>query len=238
MSEARRRIRAYVLVTSGTKHSSLALQSRPGAETQMARIQRFAEITNCTVSSWMFDVARAPRRPASLATLFSSLREFKAEHQGALFIDDAARLFRGVASVSIMIEALRPYCEFVFDTSRCKRLSELNDAEWVSLLGGAGAHQIKPFHPRSGLSGNPDSLMEARRVSQLARAQKALKSARPLDALRTEMSANGTVPSHTAIAREANERGLRTSRGNEWSDVAVARALRRLDQPKGSSEAG
>ena len=68
----------------------------------------------------------------------------------------------------------------------------------------------------------------ATRISAISRAQRADDLAHQLADLREELALAQGPTTLDEIAREANGRGLRTSRGNEWTASAVARALTRI----------
>lgn len=68
----------------------------------------------------------------------------------------------------------------------------------------------------------------ATKVSRLVRGKMADQKAEELAALRDELERENQTVTLSAIAEEANTRGIMTTQGNSWSPATVQRALKRF----------
>jgi hypothetical protein len=223
----------YVLLTNGAKHTSVRLAKRPGAKAQIDLIEGFAERGRREIGKWIFDHARSPKGPGSYPALFTWLAYAK-EHDatGLIILDDVMRLYRRlpVDAVIVMLKALEPFHQYIIDARQRKLLSELGNADWLALLR-SNLRTATPAREKaaSPTPAKPEATARARLVSQRARGRAADHHARLIFELRDELAAEGRAPSNVALAKVANERGLKTSRGGPWSNGTVGRALKRLE---------
>lgn len=235
-----RNLVGYILLHDGPRHGRRALIDMPGAKSQAQDIEAFAARLSDPKLTWAWDYARAPKGPDAYPKLFAILERYtEIGARGRVLIDGIDRLFRRLPAPAIpeLFDALKPHIPVIIDVSRATLLSDLDGAAWNSLL--------KPFAVKSRLSTSPtranppsdgnSSTRKARVVSQRVRSQTADSLARQIADLRDELAQEDPKPSNVELARVANEKGLRTSRGNPWSDVAVARALRRVKKPEDDS---
>ena len=200
----------YVILHHGPRHSSLPLEKRPGAQSQMACISRLANSLATEVSRWRFDHARAPSGPGSLPVLFALLA-FAREHDanGYIVVDDVSRLFRrlGVDEQMELLGAIEPFHRHVLDAKRRKPLSDLKQAEWMAaLLAARGSAVASNGHANASPgSRNAERTERARRISGIARGRQADRLAQQIFALRSELIADGKRISNAGLARSGNE---------------------------------
>jgi len=231
MTERKNHI-GYILLSYGAKHTRLPLAERPGASSQIDRIKHFVTQIGRPGLIWRHDHVIVPKGPSSFLNLFAILARMKEHAPNALiFVDDTARLLRNLPpdAHDEMLDALKPFHQYIIDVRRRKQLSKLKHPEWVALLLSATG-RVAPDAPtgRKRERTGSKTTNSARRVSELSLGRAADHRARLIGELRDELSQAGADPSYVELARVANEKGLRTSRGNFLYDVAVARAIRRI----------
>ena len=224
----------YIVLSHGPRHTNRTLLDRPGAPSQARSITSLTGRFDHFEILWHADYVRTPRGPEDFRVLFHILEQLGGTTGGLVFIDGAERLFGKLPRDrrAPMLAALEPYHGAIFDVRRARILRDFKDWEWRAV---SSAGLFKPTPAASTVrveeSAGSQATRRARHVSRLARARLADRAARPIAELQEELSRAGATPTYAALAKEANARGLRTSRGSEWSDVAIARALRRLADP-------
>lgn len=234
---ARKTLIGYILLSYGPRHGRRALINRPGAGSQARRIEAFAAQLGNPKLTWAWDYARSPKGPDAYPDLFALLERLtEIDARGVVLVDGIDRLFRRLPAPAIpeVLGALKPHLPVLIDVSRATLLSDLDNAAWYSLT--------KPFAVKSRLATSPtranppsdgnSSTRKARAVSQRVRSNTADRLARQIADLHDELAQEGPKPSNVELARVANDKQLRTSRGSPWSDVTVARAIRRITKPE------
>lgn len=230
MSDSKPLFFAYVVVSHGPRHFPGRTAERPGARLQMDRITRAAARRGVFARGILHDYARNPTGPESFPALFRGLEQMEKHGVELLILQETERLFQKLPlkERERMLLALQPFHRVILDARRQRLLSELDHGQWVDVsAAGLARPAAGPREPLSEKEARWQT-QSARRVSKRIRAAKADNFARQIRALRDELIAAEKFAGNRALAREANARGLRTTRGKEWSDVAIGRALKRL----------
>lgn len=223
------------MLSHGPKHFRGNALDRPGVRPQLVPIATFVRRNGLEVAAALCDHARSPTGPESLPNLFAALKHVGRHGIGMLALYEAERLFRKLSYErrDQMLLALEPYHSVIFDVRRNRLLSDLRHEQWLDV---ASASKMSVAPGRGQPLGAEDARLQtfrARLVSKRVRANMADEAARQIVELREELARARGIPSNRALAREANARGLKTTRGNDWSDVAIARALKRIGEDHG-----
>ncbi|WP_162561801.1 hypothetical protein [Limimaricola hongkongensis] len=223
---------AYILLTYGPRHG-IELSSHPAAQVQGRHIRAFPP--KGTQLIWCSDYARRARGLEDLPVLKRTL-----EHLGSpgmptsLLVSDLSLLFKHATPEGrlTLADALHEHAERIIDVSRQALLSAMPPAMVRAIIqhGALRDTQSNPVPRRSRPHlATSDHTAEAAAASRRARSAQADGKARELQELRAKIAAtNGIAPNHTALASEANRRGLLTTRNKPWTASTVGRTLRRL----------
>ena len=226
----------YVFLSHGPKHTKSPLIKRAGAKKQIQIIEAAVSRHDGNIGAWISDYARSPNGMESLGNLRNTLEHLrKRDATGRLLVDDIGRLFKQCKPkfLNTLYDDLLCYSEIIFDLKRGKLLKDFTQYEMKSAtLSGQKTAAERFFKPPSSSTHSTHietNMTEARAISAKARSIQADQYANAIIDLRDEVSADNSPISNSELARLANKRGLKTSRGGNWSDVAVRRALERLN---------
>ncbi|WP_209425037.1 recombinase family protein [Pararhodobacter sp. SW119] len=218
----------YALATYGRRPSSSdAWKEHPEIWTQLVLTKVLATKQGHEVLGVAFDYHRAPRTLADLPQLRSALTRAK-QLRSCVMVDTLGRLLRAAAPAhrEALLAELRSFGEHLYCAQSKARLREIEDA-WISMLIDTPGLERQLAHASRKMTGeNPKQTESARERSGATRRVRSQKIARQLDAIRTALRAAGRNGTGEEIAVVANERGLRTQRGTEWSGATVRQALR------------
>lgn len=228
----------YILQRSGPRHSATPLHERAGTRLQTLGIANAFLSRSIAGKQVLLDHVRRSSGPESFPSLFGLLESAERDRREIeVSIHDIGRLLRHqrIEGVLSTAELLLHHGDRIFDTCQMRRLSELGGGAFEAIIrqnrSDAMTGKISRQCGRDAAIGR--STAAARRVSCISRKFAASKAAAPIGDLFDELSGKGVAPRHSELARLANDRGLRTSRGGAWSNVAVRRALERLGKLPG-----
>lgn len=220
----------YILLTHGPRHG-IKLADHPAAQAQGRHIRRLSP-PNVKIT-WRGDYARRAGGLEDLPVL-KHLLDGLAEpgHRDLLVISDVARLFKHMTLEKRrdLRAALERHGASIYDASRGCLLKNMSP-DLLTLLQFHGLADQSVRHPIRGAKRrtDPGRTAEASTKSREMRGLQADQKAEALQAIRAEMTAlHGAEPTLTAVANEANRRGLFTTRNRPWTASTVGRTLRRL----------
>ena len=223
----------YLLITYGPKPKG-ALRDCTAAHQQVRNLLFAAEkITGKREFTPEYDYAREVRGLDSLPAL-KALLEKAREAKATIFIDTFIRLFSNcpIERRINLLKELREYSGHFKDIHSREDIGSLSAKNLIRLVNAMSPVKfVLESHPQS--PRRPDEKREqtkkATQASQEARTEAANLKATELHRLKTELLHNRDSISNAELAREANERGLITTRKSNWSSASVVRALKRLD---------
>ena len=223
----------YLLITYGPKPKG-TLENCPAAQQQVSNLFLTAEkATGERSFKHSYDYAREVRGLASLPALKALLNKAK-DAKATIFIDTFIRLFARCPTEDRVkfLNELQEYSGSFKDIHTGQDIGSLSSANKYRILTALPPVKfVLESHPQS--PRRPDEKREqtkkATQASQEARAEAANLKASELHGLKAELLQNRDGITNADIAREANERGLTTTRRSKWSAASVARALKRLD---------
>jgi len=226
---------AYLLAGHGRRYG-FSPEQHPATQAQVRLIH---EIVAKTVPDadicWIFDYARRVRSLDDLPNLKSGLEVARQEGKGVIAVADLTLIFRKAAPEDRpgLLKEIRVYHDHIADVSRGgRRMSALPKEEvraiWTFGITGMPKRQTRTVPPNS--LKTKRAARKANRVSAMSRGTRADAIAKELAQVRDKLAAYDVDCSMTAIAKEANMAGLRTTRGKDWTASAVGRALRRLEK--------
>ena len=231
----------YVLLWYGAKHTRVPLGLRPGARQQILMIDHYAKKNRFKLSTVEWEYVRQAQAPRDFGVLFRILERSRSEQDApAVIVDDITRLMKRLPSddASSLVIELTPWLERIHDARLGRSLDQVEISHWQYLFSLLNRDERnlavarRMSRPRGSVS--PKQMQRAQERAIKERKRRADESARMVAELRDELLAENpdTKLTFAAIARAANERGLRTSRGSEWTSVQVSRALQRLEKQR------
>ncbi len=189
------------------------------------------------VSSVKHDYARKHSSLAGLPTLKSLLEASSEDSAPIVVMDNVQRLFITceLGKRGDLFFELEPYSSNIMSLVHGQTMEQMNPTIKRAL-----ALSVKPqrFKTKSSQDRSRDTptarrqTLKARRVSAVARKERADQLAKALSEIQSELSTEGKTPTLSQVAREANRRGLLTERETPWSSSKVGRQLRRLSKPE------
>ncbi len=223
----------YLLITYGPKPKG-PLENCLAAHQQVRNLLFVAEkVTGKREFTPVYDYARKVRGLDSLPELKALLDRAK-EAKATIFIDTFIRLFSNCpkeARIDLLKE-LQEYSGHFKDIHSGEDIGSLSEKNLIRLVNAMSPVKfVLESHPQS--PRRPDVRREqtrkATQASQEARTEAANLKAGELHRLKTELLQKQDRITNAKLAREANERGLMTTRRSKWSGASVTRALKRLD---------
>ncbi|KAJ30995.1 hypothetical protein PM01_08760 [Sulfitobacter pontiacus 3SOLIMAR09] len=223
----------YLLINYGPKPKG-SLKNCFAAQQQIRNLMFAAEtITGKREFTPAYDYAREVRGLDSLPALKSLLDKAR-KANATIFIDTFIRLFSNCPNEGRirLLKELRDYSGHFKDIHSGEDIGSLSDKNLIRLVNAMSPVKFtlesRPQSPR-----RPDEKREqtkkATQASQAARTEAATQKSRELQSLKAELLKHQTGLTNADLAREANERGLLTTRRSKWSAASVNRALKRLD---------
>lgn len=229
----------YVLVWYGKKHTRVRLSLRPGARQQLLMIRHYAKKNGFEIAGFESEYHRKAKAPRDFAVLFRLLDSTRPEQERpAVILDDITRLMKRLPSnqVDNLLGELSPWFEHIHDARLGRSLDQVDGGFWKHLCGIIGKQKLDTEVTRAAsrrkTSAPPKQMRRAQKRATRERTRRADERAHQIAAVRNELLAGSpdTRLTFAAIARAANERGLKTSRGSDWTSVQVSRALQRLEK--------
>ena len=223
----------YMLITYGPKPKG-SFENCPAAQQQVSNLFFAAEkATGERSFKHRYDYARKVHGLDSLPELKALLDRAK-KAKATIFIDTFTRLFARCPTEDRVkfLNDLQEYSGFFKDIHSGQDIGSLSNANKYRILTATPpvkfvleSHQKSPRRPDE----KREQTKKATQASQEARTEAANLKASELRRLKTELLHNRDSISNAELAREANERGLMTTRRSKWSAASVTRALKRLD---------
>jgi|GEM_PF-3416466 len=224
----------YVILSHGPKPTG-PLGKHEAARQQLINLnayQRAEGIENVKVA---FDYAREVKNLDALPDLKYFLDRAKGRPT-KIIIDDYRRIFHRcpIPARQELLNELLKYGPHFADMRLKLTLGGLDNAGRALLLNDTGPvkFQLEPTPPQR----RPSSKMfrkkqtsAATMASQKTRNLNADKKAKELSELKQRLAQKNLRPTLAEIAKAANEEGLKTTRGGNWTTSSVQRVLKRIE---------
>jgi hypothetical protein len=226
----------YVFLSSGAMRTS-SPERYPARQDQIENVSLAMEAVGGSPEEMTIVIEKSPQI-TGLRSLPKLARCLAAELKGdkQVFIDDMRRVFYScpIAHRRTLFEEIWPFAPIIFEVARSgSALSTRTKSEMIALLLVDRPVRYRAV-PKERLqlseSARKRQTRIARYQSARSRAATADRKATQLNALKSEMLATQAQVTNKALADEANERGLKTTRGNDWTPATVKRTLDRLRQ--------
>lgn len=181
------------------------------------------------------DYSRKHSTLRDLPTLQSVLS--RASDSGSvLLIDDFRRIFvKCDHSHRIdLLKELQGYSGHFRDLRTRQDIGQLDQSQTLYILQVESPYKFALAKaPRSARTAQEkrEQTRKASSASRIARGEAADRKARSLQELYRNLSSRTEDLSMAALAREANQQGLKTTTGRGWTGASVTRALKRLTPP-------
>lgn len=212
----------HVLLTYGRKLSgtSFELRDRAEAKPQLEVLDDLRSAHPEHEVKIVADYSREVTCLGDLEKLVGILSKLKNAGQGLVFVDDLHRIFRRTPQParSELLSQMRSYGEHLLSIRHGKKLSDFSEREVRGLL---CAEHVKPRAiPREG-----NDTTRATSASAALRSNGMRENARKLTIVKDDLERTHARATFQMIADKANESGLRTTRGLEWTRQSVQRTL-------------
>jgi hypothetical protein len=224
----------YVFLSYGAKRT-LEPERYPARRDQIDNLTSEFEARGITDYKLAFERVPKVEGLQSLPTLIWLL-ERAAREQSFVVVDHIGRIFyRCPVNLRGRLRGeLQPYLPLIREVAReCQQASTRTREELRALLRISEPVRFRKT-PRMRRERSTDELAHqtaaARAVSANTRARWADTQAKLLQILRGELLETNDRVTYRLLADEANRRGIKTTRGNNWSAATVKRALDRLKQ--------
>lgn len=225
----------YLLIDHGPKPRG-SLWNCNGAKQQMTNFRHALQgIEGADDLPVRHDYSRKHSTLSDLPELRSVLSRAK-EIGDAILIDDFRRVFIKCSRSQrvALFKELQGFSGHFRDLRTGKDIGQLTHSTARHILSVESPYRFElaktPRSPRS-IEDKREQTRKATQASKSARGAAADQKARALDELYRSLSSRTQDVSMVALAREANERGLKTTAGRGWTGTAVTRALKRLTPP-------
>ncbi|WP_156874849.1 hypothetical protein [Sulfitobacter alexandrii] len=224
----------YILISYGPKPSG-GLESCSAARQQRINLFEAAErLTGERKFACYYDYARKVEGLDQLPKLRGTLDNAK-KKGFRVFIDTYLRLFCNcpISNRKQLLKDLQRYSGHLFDVETASDIGDLNDTYKARLLLAVSPVRFKlGKQPRSQRSAHEKhrQTSKATKASQRARSAAADAKAAELLGLQKDLTEVDKTPKLAALVKAANDRGLKTTRGNDWTVSSAQRALRRVTQ--------
>ena len=220
----------YVLLTHGNRHFDRVIE-HPAARQQLRNLRHIADEQEIELRGPVHDYARRIRSITDLPNLCRAMKF--ADKQGSFVVmDDIGRIFR-LAKEEDRIMLMQGLIALGGNLFGHRQGTERLDAKhqiFQSLLRG-GDPGLYSLTKTSRKTRKPSirriKNRKAAKASAEVRAQAADAKAEELHRVRVALLRRGEAATLAAIAREANETGLTTTRGRPHTATSVKRALER-----------
>ena len=223
----------YSLLTYGRRPRTLEQWNQhPQMLTQLVRMRAYAAGKGIDVAGGAFDYHRAPR---SLFNLKNLRRVLAGGHD--VLIDSLGRLLRPAkpGDRPALLAELQEFGTQLHCAQSKRLLCDMDDG-WISALQQCSDLERHLAHAaRRQIGTHRARTASARTLSSAVRKIRSGKTVDQLEAIRAELHAVGKKGTGDEIASVANERGLRTQRGTEWTGGTVMQALRQRSDAAAST---
>lgn len=227
----------YIVLTHGAKPTG-KIGNHPAASQQIANLRGYWDGLKRETKPppVVHDYRRKITGLSSLPSLSHALATVKASGQGAIVMDNIARLISACDEEQQLglFNELIDYGDHLVGLRQGGYLSRMNEIQLTMLASGRETTRYTYGGKRRRTSMTKQDRLkqttEATAASRIARGQAADEKARELDAVREDLSQEHRKPSLKMIAEAANDRGITTTRGGNWSSSTVGRSLKRLDE--------
>lgn len=222
----------YILITHGPRPCA-PIQNCSAAKQQITNFRHvMRDIVGASNVSACHDYSRKHATLSDLPTLETALSRAK-ERGSVIVIDDFRRIFVKCDFVHrvALLDELRGYSGHFRDLRTGADISQLNHSKARYILQVESPYKFelaKAPRPLRTTEEKRKQTLKATRASQVARSAAADQKAEALDELYRSLSSETGDLSMAALARTANQQGLKTTTGRSWTGVSVARALKRL----------
>lgn len=180
-----------------------------------------------------YDYARVVRGLSSIPKL-RALLEASTERQAGFLTDDFRRIFSRCAleKRNLLHDEICELGDYFIDLRTRKAFNALSKdfrLKQIVFHQGPVSFRLKEQEEKAAptVKGRLQT-QRATKVSRLVRGKMADQKAEELAALRDELERENQAVTLSAIAEEANTRGIMTTQGNSWSPATVQRALKRF----------
>lgn len=222
----------YLLIDRGTKPSG-SIRDCDAATQQIVNFNHaLKDIKGANNLRFCHDYSRKRSTLTDLPTLQKALDGAR-EINGVILIDDFRRIFVKCDRVHrvALLDELLCYSGHFRDLRTGKDVGQLTHSKARYILQVESPYKFElakaPRSPRT-TEEKREQTLSATRASQVARSAAADQKAKALDELYRSLSSESGDPSMAALARIANQQGLKTTTGRSWTGVSVTRALKRL----------
>ncbi len=239
MLQGRAALIGYVLITRGPRHFK-NLRDVEAAKRQINNLESFCKQKGFEKLELIYDYARSIESLASLPNLNIALRKLSEQESGVLCIDDLGWLLRHMDIDKCMgfLKQVRPYSIHIYGIKQDKRLNTLKQGDMKELLSPkSGLFKIETSAGSVSKTKPNAQTRKATRYSAIARKSYAVQTAQKLENLLNELQASDAHVNHSALANEANLRGILTTRGKIWPRTTVNRTLKKLTEHKAGIQA-
>lgn len=214
----------YVLITYGEKPSG-SIRTHPAAKAQIGLFDKWFQHfphSQRLPARFFGDYARRVKGLASLPKLQRMLVALSNIDGPSIRIDDLSRVFRitNPQQRQNLMDELQEFGKYIFSMGHQKRLSEFSPDEIRDLI----VHPEKS--KRLAKQDRSRDTMSARLSSAKSRAEASKSNAHLLGQVKEELTRTESRVTLQKIADHANARGMRTSRGKEWTPQNVGRMLK------------
>ncbi|WP_026759193.1 hypothetical protein [Sediminimonas qiaohouensis] len=211
----------YVLITYGANPSG-SIRTHPAAKAQIGLFQKSLERFPQVKAKFVVDYARRIEGLGSLPKLQRMLVALSDIDGPSICIDDLSRVFRitNLQQRQNLIEELQEFGKYIFSIGHQKRLSEFSSDEIRNLI------LFPEKSKRLARQDRSRDTTSARLSSAKSRAETSKKNAHLLRQVEEELKGTESRVTLQMIADGANARGMRTSRGKEWTPQNVGRMLK------------
>jgi hypothetical protein len=222
----------YLLIDYGPKPTG-PMKGCAAAKQQISNFSHLINSIERSVSPSVFhDYSRSRTKLSDLPNLEHLLKQAK-DAGAVIWIDDFRRIFVKCDSAErvALFDEIRNYAGHFRDLRTKRDIGELSHGVARNILEVESPLRFsiaKATRLRMSADEKRQQTRKATQASQEARTEAANLKANELHMLKTELLQNRDSVTNAELAREANERGLMTTRRSKWSAASVARAFKRL----------
>ena len=210
----------YVFITYGKKPSGTP-RNHAEARTQLDALDRIRAQHPDKEVKVISEYCRSVRHLNNLPKFNGMLSVLESAGIGLFFIDDLHRIFRRSppdARESCLSE-MRAYEGYIFSLRHKRKLSEFSEEQIALLL--HYTEQVKIPRSRVGASNTE----KARIASSRSRTDRSIEIGLEIRKLQAELLDTNDAITLQMVADLANERGMKTATGKQWTRQTIGKAL-------------
>lgn len=227
----------YIVLTHGAKPTG-NIRNHPAASQQIANLRGYWEALKLETKPppVVHDYRRKITGLSSLPNLSRELERMSARGEDVVLMDNIGRLFAACEKDrrAQLLEELHDYKMHLIGLKQGGKIWDMGQRRRLFMASGRETTRYTYGGKRRRTSMTKQDRLkqttEATAASCIARGQSADEKARELDAVREDLSQERRKPTLKMIAEAANDRGITTTRGGNWSSSTVGRSLKRLDE--------